>query len=108
MSIKSMLVNVSFSACIAGALLASGSAYATGMMSCDVPKETWGTKEALQEKLEADGWQVRKVKVDEGCYEAYATTPEGQRVEAYFDPATFETLLVSRRGEILFKKEAAE
>ena len=79
---------------------------ATGMMSCDVAKEDWGSMDDLEAKLVADGWQVRKAKVDEGCYEVYGTTPDGDRVEAYFDPASFETLLVSRRGEILFKKEA--
>lgn len=81
-------------------------ANATGMMSCDVPEEQWGTMDDLEAKLVGDGWQVRKVKVDEGCYEVYGTTPDGDRVEAYFDPASFETLLVSRRGEILFKKDA--
>ena len=86
-------------------LLAPFHAYATGAMECDVPEDTWGTMEALEAKLVEDGWAVRKVKVDGGCYEVYGTTPEGQRVEAYFDPASFETLYISRRGEVLFKKE---
>ena len=89
-----------------GILVMAVQANATGMMSCDVPKEDWGTMDGLEAKLVEDGWQVRKVKVDEGCYEVYGTTPEGDRVEAYFDPASFETLLISRRGEILFKKDA--
>jgi len=87
-------------------VLLASQAHATGMMSCDVPRENWGTQEDLQAKLIEDGWEVRKVKVDEGCYEVYGTTPEGDRVEAYFDPASFETLLVSRRGEILYRKDA--
>lgn len=52
----------------------------------------------------ADGWAVRHIKEDGGCYEAYGTTPGGQRVEAYFHPVTLEKLLVARRGEILFEK----
>ena len=55
--------------------------------------------------LLAEGWQIRKIKVDGGCYEVYGTTPEDQRVEAYFDPVTLEKLLVSRRGITLFKKK---
>lgn len=91
-------------------LIAVGSlgvqAQATGLMSCDVPRDDWGSKTELRTRLSAEGWVVRKVKVDEGCYEVYGTTPEGERVEAYFDPATFEKLLVARRGEILFRKQA--
>ena len=81
------------------------SAHATGLMSCDNDESQRQSMEALEKKITADGWQVRKVKVDEGCYEVYGTNPEGDRVEAYFDPVTFEKLLVARRGEILFKKE---
>ena len=82
----------------------SVSASATGLMECDSDKSQWQTMQALQTKLEGEGWQIKKIKVDAGCYEAYATTPEGDKVEAYFDPVTFEKLLVARRGIVLFKK----
>ncbi|AWI59573.1 PepSY domain-containing protein [Sinorhizobium fredii] len=59
----------------------------------------------LEAQMKREGWSVRRIKEDGGCYEAYDTTPEGQRVEAYFHPVTLEKLLVSRRGEILFRKE---
>ena len=39
---------------------------------CDVPVANWQPREALQTKLEADGWQVRSIKTEDGCYEAYA------------------------------------
>ncbi len=86
----------------------SGQAYATGLMSCENDRDDWRTKDELETKITAEGWKVRKVKVDEGCYEVYGTTPEGQRVEAYFDPVTLEKLLVARRGEILFRKDDKE
>jgi hypothetical protein len=79
-------------------------ASATGAYTCTTPKAQWKTTEALTAELTRQGWQVRKAKVDGGCYEVYGTTPEGDRVEAYFDPATFEKLYVSRRGEVLYKK----
>jgi hypothetical protein len=85
-------------------LAVAGPAAATGAMTCKTPKETWRTTEALTAELTKQGWQVRKAKVDGGCYEVYGTTPEGDRVEAYFDPASFEKLLVSRRGEVLYRK----
>lgn len=79
-------------------------ALATGAMTCEVAEADMKPRAELEAKLKAEGWQIRKSKPDGGCYEVYGTTPDGQRVEAYFDPATFEKLLVSRRGEILFKK----
>ncbi len=90
---------------VASSLVYSNQLHATGLMSCDEPRENWGTKDALREKLTVAGWLVRKIKVDEGCYEVYGKTPEGDRVEAYFNPASFEKLLVARRGEILFVKD---
>lgn len=89
------------------ALLPAGQVQATGLLSCDVPRDTWATKDELRASLTEDGWVVRKIKVDEGCYEVYGKTPEGDRVEAYFDPASFEKLLVARRGEILYRKPSS-
>ena len=80
-------------------------ASATGKMTCDAPQAKWKSMAALQRTLTRQGWQVRKAKVDGGCYEVYGTDPKGNRVEAYFHPVTFEKLLVSRRGEILFRKK---
>jgi hypothetical protein len=90
----------------AAALGVATPALATGKMTCDAgPKSGWKSQAALQKTLAKQGWKVRKSKVDGGCYEVYGTTPEGDRVEAYFHPVTLEKLLVSRRGEVLFKKK---
>lgn len=90
-------------------LLATGNAWATGRMQCEpVDKADWLSEAALTEQLEAQGWAVRRMKEDGGCWEVYATTPEGQRVEAYFHPATGEKLLVAQRGKILFKADSVE
>ncbi len=53
--------------------------------------------------IQKQGWEVRKAKVDGGCYEVYGTDPQGNRVEAYFHPVSFKKLLVSRRGEVLYR-----
>lgn len=57
---------------------------------CTVPEADRQPIEALQQKLESEGWEIKNMKVDDGCYEAYAIDSEGQKVEAYFDPKTFE------------------
>ncbi len=83
--------------------------YATGRMECEpVDKADWITETALEERLVAEGWKVRRMKVDGGCWEVYGTTPEGERVEAYFHPATGEKLLVARRGKILFRARSVQ
>lgn len=81
-------------------------ALATGKMSCEAgPQSGWKTRTELEASLVKQGWTIKKSKVDGGCYEVYGTTPEGDRVEAYFHPVSLEKLLVSRRGEILFQKK---
>ncbi len=83
--------------------------YATGRMECEpVDNADWMTETALEEKLTAEGWSVRRMKVDGGCWEVYGTTPEGERGEAYFHPATGEKLLVARRGKILFRADSLQ
>lgn len=80
-------------------------ANATGLMSCDSGNyENWKSEEMLTEKLTKEGWKVSYIEVDEGCYEAYGKMPDGKYVEAYFDPNSFEMLLVAQRGDIIFKK----
>jgi len=88
------------------ALSLASPALSTGKMTCDSgPVKTWKSQKQLQQTLKKQGWQVRKSKVDGKCYEVYGTDPQGNRVEAYFHPVTLEKLLVSRRGEVLFKKK---
>jgi hypothetical protein len=90
----------------AGALaFAAAPASATGVIKCKAgPQSGWKSQEVLQAKLKKEGWTIRKSKVDGGCYEVYGTTPEGDRVEAYFHPVSLEKLYVARRGEVLFRK----
>lgn len=55
-----------------------------------VPQDQWQPVSALQAKLQAAGWTVKKTKVDKGCYEVYGTDARGQRVEVYFHPRSLE------------------
>ena len=88
------------------AFVSASPAEATGAIKCKAgPQSGWKTQAALKAKLVKEGWTVRKSKVDGGCYEVYGTTPEGDRVEAYFHPVSLEKLYVARRGEVLFRKE---
>lgn len=89
----------------AAVVLASAPASATGVIKCKAgPVSGWKSQDVLKAKLTKEGWTVRKSKVDGGCYEVYGSTPEGDRVEAYFHPVSLEKLYVARRGEVLFRK----
>ena len=78
-------------AVLGAALLVSSNVTATGLATCDSgPEEGWQAQETLQTQLEAQGWEVRRIKEDGGCYEVYAKNAEGERVEAYFHPVTLE------------------
>lgn len=83
---KSMVISAALASALA-ATLASGAAFASD--KCSVPKAEWLPQQALQQKLEGEGWQVKKLKVDDGCYEVYGFDAEGKRREVYFDPKTF-------------------
>lgn len=87
------------------AVLPSAPASATGAIKCKAgPQAGWKSQDVLKAKLVKEGWTVRKSKLDGGCYEVYGTTPEGDRVEAYFHPVSLEKLYVARRGQVLFRK----
>ncbi|OSQ39508.1 PepSY domain-containing protein [Thalassospira mesophila] len=61
-------------------------------MSCKAPMDQWQKPEALQTKLEGQGWKVKQIKTEDGCYEVYALDEDGKRVETLFDPATLKAV----------------
>ncbi len=70
-------------------LLALAGAHATGLATCDSgPKASWQPQAKLAQMLQDQGWTVRRIKEDGGCYEVYGLDDKGRRVEAYFHPLT--------------------
>lgn len=71
--------------------IAAGGAWAHGDVQCPQhPKAEWRPHNELYQKLQSEGWQVRRMEMTKTCYEVYAKDPQGKRVEAFFDPKTFE------------------
>ncbi len=60
----------------------------------NVPRDQWMSDAAITEKAKALGYDVRSIKVDDGCLEAYAIDKNGMRVEVYFHPGTGDVLRV--------------
>jgi hypothetical protein len=82
-----------------GVLLAVSAAHATGLATCDSgAKESWQPEEKLAAALKDKGWQVRRIKVDGGCYEVYGLNEKGERVESYFHPRTLAPVPVGAKN----------
>lgn len=87
-------MNKRASLAILASLLASTEAFAEDL--CSVPESQWQDKAAVQSAMEARGWDIKRLKVEDGCFEAYALDENGQRVEAYIDPRSLEVVKVKR------------
>jgi len=55
---------------------------------CRVPMADWQPREAVQKMAEAEGWTVRRIKTDDGCYEIKGRDALGREIEVKVDPAT--------------------
>ena len=93
-----MLRKLSAAMLMAAAIAAAPAqvAGATGLATCDSgPPENWQSQEKLSAMLKEKGWEVRKIKVDGGCYEVYAIDDKGEKLEAYFHPVTLERVPIA-------------
>lgn len=52
------------------------------------PRAGWLTIPQIADKLAAQGYDVRRIKVERRGYEVYAIDKAGRRIEAYVDPVT--------------------
>jgi len=70
---------------------APGGAFA-GDHHCRVPMADWQPREAVQALAESQGLTVRRIKIDDGCYELDARDAQDRAVRMKLDPATLEVL----------------
>ena len=50
--------------------------------------QQWLPKQQVEAQLNQMGYQVHRLKADDGCIEAYVTDRNGERAEMYLDPTT--------------------
>lgn len=55
---------------------------------CFVPMTDWQPRDAVIRLAEENGWTVRRIKIDDGCYEIKGSDAEGRQIEVTVDPAT--------------------
>jgi hypothetical protein len=65
----------------------SGAAFAKADCTAH-PKSEWMKESDAKAKLEAQGYKIRKFKVDGNCYEIYGHDKDGKKVEIYYDTKT--------------------
>jgi hypothetical protein len=72
---------------LATATMISGTAQASSSY-CNEPRSKWMSMDQARASVTKMGYKVRKVEVDDGCYEAYAIDGDGRRMEIYINPVT--------------------
>ena len=80
------------------AAVAVGPAYAAGKCAAG-PKSEWQPKSALESQLQTEGFTVKQIKIESGCYEVYATDKGGKRVNMAYNAQTLEKLDNAEAGE---------
>ena len=68
--------------------LANTSAFASSATVCGNTTGQWMSHDAVKEIASGQGYDVRRVKREDGCYEVYAIGKNGKRVELYMNPVT--------------------
>ena len=59
---------------------------------CDAPVNRWQSREAVRQMAASQGWQIQRLKIDDGCYEIRGTDAQGQAFKAKIDPETLKVL----------------
>ncbi len=72
---------------------------AWGGDDCDAPVERWQSREAVRQMAERQGWQIRRLKIDDGCYELRGTDAQGRSFEVKIDPETLKVLKMKHKGQ---------
>jgi hypothetical protein len=82
-------VNTLFIRIVLAATLSISATSAFAAADCkSYPKEEWASEDTLKEAMEAEGYTIKKFKIDGNCYEIYGRSKEGKKVEIYFDMKT--------------------
>ena len=55
---------------------------------CSVPMADWQPRTAVEALAATEGWTIRRLHVDDGCYEIDGWERNGVEVEVTLDPAT--------------------
>ncbi len=63
-------------------------AFAADNANCGNATGQWMSQDAVKEIAAGQGYDVRRIKREDGCYEIYAIGKDNRRVELYMNPVT--------------------
>lgn len=59
---------------------------------CFVPMSDWQPRDAVARLAGQSGWTVRRIKIDDGCYEIDGRDAQGRRIEVTLHPQTLRVI----------------
>lgn len=74
------------------AALPAGAAFADD--DCFVPMADWQPREAVAQFAVEQGWTVRRIRIDDGCYEIDGRDAQGRAIEVKLHPGTLQIVEV--------------
>ena len=66
---------------------------------CDAPVNQWQSRDAVMQMAARQGWQVQRLKIDDGCYELRGRDAQGRAFKAKIDPRTLAVVKMRQRGD---------
>ena len=66
---------------------------------CDAPVARWQSREAVRQMATQQGWDVQRLKIDDGCYELNGRDAQGRAFKAKIDPRTLAVVKMRQRGD---------
>lgn len=79
------------------AALPAGIAWADD--GCFAPMAEWQPRDAVAQLARDNGWTVRRIKIDDGCYEIKGRDADGRAIEVTVHPATLQLLAIEYEDE---------
>ncbi len=73
------------------ALAPAGAAFADDD-DCFVPMAEWQPRDAVTQLASDNGWSVRRIKIDDGCYEIDGRDATGRQIEVTIHPQTLQVI----------------
>lgn len=79
--------------------LALAAAPALADDDCEAPVQKWQSRDAVMQHAAAQGWQVQRLKIDDGCYEIRGRDTQGRSFKAKLDPQTLRVVKMKLRSD---------
>ncbi|ANB74399.1 PepSY domain-containing protein [Paraburkholderia phytofirmans] len=71
----------------------SGAALASSSVTCPVhPTAEWLNEADARAQIEAHGYKIAKLQIDDNCYEVEAYNQDGRKVELHYDTKTLAVI----------------